>query len=283
MANAALSIDIPADTAGLLFSKSYDASAIAQVSAFEMLTSPRDHIIYGFNGAAAKFHGPDSLANKSPGDDKLTSSRVIVETMYKIFEFYDKHYDDAIGRKIISQIEAKIPGIMAMSLDRVPFGQEAIADSPFDGFTETPAEVDETADSWLEALATLEATGYKPSAFILDNKFKAAVRKAFTEGSNVNPLTFGVSDGFSIAGIPVYFRDLGSDTEGNPFGAVAQWDQGVLVSYDEFDAVEIHLPNGDWTLRQANRVGAYAGWRVGYGVADQKAFLPLKLVAAVTG
>lgn len=280
---AALSIEIPDETSGLLFSKSYEASAIAQVSSFEMLTSPRDQIVYSFNGDAAKFHGPNSVTEKTEGADKLTSQRVIVETMYKIFEFHDKHYDDAVGKKIITQIENRIPGIMALSLDRVPFGGEAIEDSPFDGFTEAAAEVDETTESWLEVLERFETTGYKASAFILDNRYKSAVRKAFTEGSNVNPLSFGVTDGFSIAGVPAYFRDLGVDDEGVPFGALAQWDQGVLVSYDEFDEVEIHLPNSDWGLRKLNRVGAYAGWRVGYGVADQKAFLPIKLVAAVTG
>ena len=277
-----IQINLPDETSGRLFTDSYKISAVAQLAEFEQLTSPRDQVIYSFTGADAKFHSPGG-PDKSAGDDVVLNTRVNIECMYKVIEIYDKIYDDAVGKKIIDQIEAKIPGIMALSLDKTLFGPEAIDDAPFEGPTEVAVEVDATAASWLAAIATLEAKKQTPSAFILDESFKAAVRVAFTEGSMTNPLTFGVQDGFSIAGIPVYFRHLGTDAAGDPFGLLGDFSKVVVFSYDEFEELEIHLPGQDWALRLKNRIGIYAGWRLGVGVATQKALLPLKLVADVTG
>lgn len=277
-----INIPLEDETTGLLFTKSYEESAVAQLAEFEQLLSPRDQIVHNFNASGAKFHSPGG-ADKSAGVDTVTSTRVPVETMYKIMEFHDKQYDDRVAKRIIDRIEAQIPGIMAESLDRVPFGPQAIEDSPAPGFTEAAHTVDETAASWLGAVAALRAKGFRASGFLLDHAYEAPIRIAFTEGSMVNPLTFGVQDGFSIAGIPVRFRDLGEDDAGNPFGVLGQWNQSVLVSYDRFEELEVHLPGQDWALRLKNRIGVYAGWRLGFGVGNQAAFLPLTLGAAVTG
>lgn len=262
---AAITLDLPPVVISSIFSKAREQSAVAQLARKESLLSPKDHIIYSFDGDDAKFHTPGG-ADKAEGADTVTDIDVPVRTLYKIMKFHDVDYDDAVGRRIIDQVVEKLPGFIAETYDKAVFGPTVVPTSPFGGFTGTPLEVDETPESWMAAYDAVTASGYTPTGWVLDKSMIAAVRRASTDGSITNPLSLAVGDGFPIAGAPAYFRKLGGNR-----GVVGDWNQAVVATYSGL-TIELHSPQNDFSLRKENAYAVYAGVRVGFGVADQDAF-----------
>lgn len=265
---AALELNLPDSVVAEVFSKARKASAIVQLSRKLELLSPLASTVFSFDGDDAKFHGAND-PDKSEGDDTMTQVRIIMETLYKIIPFHDFQWDDATGKALINQVIDMLPGIIAESYDKSAFGPAALATSPFPGFTKAAVQVDGTADSWLDAIAGVEngeATGA-----ILDNRFKGALRKAAVEGSVINPLGVAIADGFSVAGVPVYFRDLGGNR-----GVIGDFSKAVAATYAGLES-QIFSPQTDSRLRRANKYEVYTGIRTGFAVLDQAAFQPVEL------
>jgi hypothetical protein len=137
--------------------------------------------------------------------------------------------------------------------------------TPYDFAGVNTATVDDTAASWIAAIQSIADAGYAATGAILDTKLKPLLISALTEGTNVNPLTLSIEDGYNVAGIPVVFRsNLGGK------GFIADFTQ-MAVCFKNGVTAEIHDPKDDWTLRRQNKAGVYAGWRVGVGISDPKA------------
>lgn len=258
-------ITLPADVIDGIIGSAQKASAVAAVATNVTTSSRRDQVAFSLGQGLAAFHavGP----SKKVSDADLTQVPVKMGSMYKLMEFPDFEADDAPG--ILASIEANLPGIMAATADAVAVGGTSIIPtSPFTGYKTAPLTVDATVDSWEAAVSAAQAGG-NASAMILDNSFKALLRSAVTEGSTSNPLTVAISDGFTVAGIPAYFRNLGSKK-----GVIGDFSQAVFAHYNGI-TIEAHRPEDDYALRVKNAVAIYAGWRCGFAVADEAAFQPI--------
>lgn len=264
----AIKLNLPAEVITDIFSKAHDLSAVALLSRKANVLNPRNQMIYDFSSADAAWHAPGG-ANKGPGEDTLAQKIVPVSCIYKVLEFDDTEFDDTVGTQIIDQVVEQLPAIIAESFDKSVFGNTIVPTSPLAGFTETPASVDDTAASWIAAHDAVVAEGYSPDGWILDKSMASLVRNAFTEGSMTNPLSFGVKDGFSIAGIPAYFRDLGGMGVVGDFGH-----QSVVATWRGLD-VKLYSPDDDYSRGLANGYAVIAKAYMGQAVANQEAFKPL--------
>lgn len=261
----ATDLKLPAAFSEAIITAAEEMSAATALVNVIPVSTKRDLVTHTFSAGDASFHNGDGT-DKTVSDDELQAVEIFMSTLYKLLEFPDWQAEDA--EETVKQIEAALPQVISKTLDKL-VGGGSVTGARFGGYTETPAVVDATAASWEAVFEALSANGHTPTGAILNTSFKGLIKQATTEGTNINPLNVNVSDGFQLGGIPVYFRDLG-DT----IGVIGDFDKAILAISGDIDS-EFHTPSENYELRKKNMAALYAGLRVGYGIADQTAFVPV--------
>lgn len=233
-------------------------------------STDKDKIALSVNWSDAKFHTRGG-ADKEISDDEFKTFDVPMGDLYKLLTFEDYQLEDepALVNDVVTNLETIVPN----TLDKAIF-PGLVPGTPYDFSGVNVKTVDDTAASWIAALQSVADAGYSATGAILDTKLKPLLISALTEGTNVNPLTLSIEDGYNVAGVPVVFRNgLGGK------GFIADFSQ-MAVCFKNGVTAEIHDPKTDWTLRRQNKAGVYAGWRVGVGISDEKAATVISPVVA---
>lgn len=260
-------IKLTQDEQARIMSTGLKQSAVYQLLAAQGNVVPtsslKDKLVHSFTYGDAAFHNP--LVDDNPKKvSKLTDNSIEVPMVneYYIFKVSDFTADEYPG--LIEQIKTELPLVLGQTLDRAVFGTEFIPSSKFADITST-ATVDDTTDSWRAAASApyVDATGW-----IISNAQKSNVRAAVTAGSTVNPLTFGLNDGFQLAGMPAYFRDLPNLHNTNTVGLVGDFRRAVLYVKDGIEFT-VYSPETNFELARENAVAIKASWRIGFAAANR--------------
>lgn len=257
-------IKLSQDEQARIMSNGLKQSAVYQLLAAQGNVVPtsslKDKLVHSFTYGDAAFHNP--LVDDNPKDvSKLTDSSIEVPMVdeYYIFKVSDFTADEYPG--LIEQIKTELPLVLGQTLDRAVFGTEFIRSSKFANINNA-IDVDKTVDTWQEAA---EAPSVDATGWIISNAQKSNVRAAVTAGSTVNPLTFGLNDGFQLAGMPAYFRDL--PTTSPVVGLVGDFRRAVLYVKDGIEFT-VYSPETSFELARENAVAIKASWRIGFAAAD---------------
>lgn len=257
-------IKLSQDEQARIMSTGLKQSAVYQLLAAQGNVVPtsslKDKLVHSFTYGDAAFHNP--LIDDNPkGVSKVTDSSIEVPMVneYYIFKVSDFTADEYPG--LIEQIKTELPLVLGQTLDRAVFGTEFIPSSKFANITKT-STVDNTVATWQ---AAAEAPSVDATGWILSNAQKSNVRAAVTAGSTVNPLTFGLNDGFQLAGMPAYFRDL--PATGKTVGLVGDFRRAVLYVKDGIEFT-VYSPETSFELARENAVAIKASWRIGFAAAD---------------
>ena len=260
-------IRLSQDEQARIMSNGLKQSAVYQLLAAQGNVIPtsslKDKLVHSFTYGDAAFHNP--LIDVDPKDVSTVRDNTLEVPMvneYYIFKVSDFTADEYPG--LIEQIKTELPLVLGQTLDRAVFGHVFIPSSKFHDIADCDAYVDNTAATWQAAaeMPTVDATGW-----IISNREKANVRAAVTSGSTVNPLTFGLNDGFQLAGMPAYFRDLpfnGNDRD--IVGLVGDFRRAVLYVKDGIEFT-VYTPETNFELARENAVAIKASWRIGFAAA----------------
>lgn len=257
-------ITLSQDEQARIMSAGLKQSAVYQLLAAQGNVVPtsslKDKLVHSFTYGDAAFHNPlfDDLKSVSTVDDKPIEVQMANE--YYIFKVPDFTADEYPG--LIEQIKTELPLVLGQTLDRAVFGRDFIPSSKFRGIQKS-VTVDGTVDTWQ---AAAEAPSVDATGWIISNAQKSNVRAVVTAGSTVNPLTFGLNDGFQLAGMPAYFRDLPANTR-NVVGLVGDFRRAVLYVKDGIEFT-VYSPETSFELARENAVAIKASWRIGFAADD---------------
>lgn len=264
-------ITLTQDEQARIMSAGLKQSAVYQLLAAQGNVIPtsslKDKLIHSFTYGDAAFHNP-LIDNDPKSVSKVTDSSIEVPMVneYYIFKVPDFTAEEYPG--LIEQIKTELPLVLGQTLDRAVFGTKFIPSSKFMGIGNS-ATVNSTAATWQ---AAAEAPSVDATGWIISNAQKSNVRAAVTAGSTVNPLTFGLNDGFQLAGMPAYFRDLPANTR-NVVGLVGDFRRAVLYVKDGIEFT-VYSPETSFELARENAVAIKASWRIGFA-ADKDALVEL--------
>lgn len=265
-------------TIDTMVSNGIKASAVFQLARVQQVSAGRDHIIYTYEPKAARWHQPtNTSADKVEDNEDIVEVEVRMKEQYKATSFPDYQAEDAPF--MLADVKTSIPLALGRSFDTSFFGPtQGAADSPMVGFTGVEVDVDGTPATWVEAVDTLEAAGYTPTAWLLDSKAKGLVRSALTAGTTTNAANITVVDGTAVAGVPALFRPLGL-LDSNLLGVVGDWDAAIAL-YTNTISLEIYGKNSSYSQRLRNKTSIYGGQRRGGAVLNQDAFVRVNKAAA---
>ena len=268
-------IKLSQDEQARIMSTGLKQSAVYQLLAAQGNVIPtsslKDKLVHSFTYGDAAFHNP-LTDNDKKSVSKATDSSIEVPMVNEYYIFKVPDFTAAEYPGLIEQIKTELPLVLGQTLDRAVFGTEFIPSSKFTNITKT-ATVDATAAKWQ---AAAEAPSVDATGWILSNSQKSNVRTAVTAGSTVNPLTFGLNDGFQLAGMPAYFRDLPAKTDNKTVGLVGDFRRAVLYVKDGIEFT-VYSPETSFELARENAVAIKASWRIGFAAADNAL---VKLVTA---
>ena len=247
-----------------IIEKSAAGAAVRKLANVEIVSGKGNVKTVSVKDLDVKFH-TTGLKTESGA---VTELDINIGSLYSIQYFDD--YAQVTGSEIYNTLFEKLPKEYEKALDRQIFGPVGDT-SRFEGFTAGTVEVDETAASWEDAIAVVEDSGYSPTGMILNRKLRRVLSTALTEGSQVNPLTLNIVDGYEVNGIPVYFRDLGEK-----LGVIGDFDQAVLALGDTIEFNTYYAEN-DAQLAVMNKDMLKSSLRSGFGVFDQDAFREITL------
>lgn len=259
-------IKLSQDEQARIMSTGLKQSAVYQLLAAQGNVIPtsslKDKLVHSFTYGDAAFHNP-LTDNETKSVSKVTDSSIDVPMVneYYIFKVPDFTADEYPG--LIEQIKTELPLVLGQTLDRAVFGTEFIPSSKFTNITKTET-VDNTAATWQ---AAAEAPSVDATGWIISNSQKSNVRAAVTAGSTVNPLTFGLNDGFQLAGMPAYFRDLPAKNDNKTVGLVGDFRRAVLYVKDGIEFT-VYSPETSFELARENAVAIKASWRIGFAAAN---------------
>lgn len=271
-------LNLPDDFSQEIVFSAKQASAILETANVLAVPHARDLVQYAFDFSDAKFHNADvsTEGEKTVSEDSPTEIKIEMSTLYKILEFKD--WEAADANIMIQKIAEQLPSVIASTLDKnAVAGTALVPTSRFAGYTEDAVTVDDSAAAWIAVFDALEANGHTATAAILDNRFKAAIRKAATEGTNINPLNTDVTDGYLLNGARVYFRNLGGN-----HGVVGDFSKAVVAINGEVET-DYFSHKDSYELAKLDHDALKASVRIGYGVQDQTAFIPVVLGEVAEG
>lgn len=257
-------IKLTQDEQARIMSAGLKNSAVYQLVAAQGNVVPtsslKDKLVHSFTYGDAAFHNP-LVDSDTKAVSTLTDASIEVPMVneYYIFKVPDFTADEYPG--LIEQIKTELPLVLGQTLDRAVFGTDFIPSSKFTPITKK-MDVDNTVATWQ---AAAEAPSVDATGWVLSNAQKSNIRAAVTAGSTVNPLTFGLNDGFQLAGIPAYFRDLPT-ADGKPVGLVGDFRRAVLYVKDGIEFT-VYRPETSFELARENAVAVKASWRIGFAAA----------------
>lgn len=266
----ATNLNLPDSFNEEIISNVKDTAAVMQLANVVAAPKKRDAVQYAMNFTPAAFHNATG-ASKNVSNETVENIEIAMSTLYKMLNFKDWEYSDSV--ELVDQIANELPKVIQSTLDILAAGG-TVSGARFEGYTTPAVEVDETSASWAAVIDAISAAGETANGAILDNSFKALLRQASTEGTQVNPLNVNVTDGFQLGGVTFYFRNLGEGV-----GVVGNFDKAVLAINGSVELRKF-LPEDNYELQKENLMAVYAGLRVGYAVQNQDAFIPVTVGAA---
>lgn len=258
-------ITLTQDEQARIMSAGLKKSAVYQLLAAQGNVIPtsslKDKLIHSFTYGDAAFHNP--VFDDDPKSiTKLNDTPVEVQMANEYYIFKVPDFTAAEYPGLIEQIKTELPLVLGQTLDRAVFGRDFIPSSKFIEIGKD-ATVDNTAATWQ---AAAEAPSVDATGWIIANSQKSNVRAAVTAGSTVNPLTFGLNDGFQLAGMPAYFRDLPANAH-KIVGLVGDFRRAVLYVKDGIEFT-VYSPETSFELARENAVAIKASWRIGFAAAE---------------
>jgi hypothetical protein len=262
----ALPLNLSPDEIHEVFSQAIKSSAVLGLCAPRLAPVNKDSVYFTSSYSDASFR---TLGNETPVEDGAFGKFTVhMGTMSKAIEHYAIDAEDAPA--LIAETKKSLPLVLARTFDRA-FFKDLVPTSPYDvaGIAELP--VDETPESWQAVVDHINSNGYNPTGMVLDNSMKVLVRRACSEGViGLNPLSVNPTDGFLIAGVPVYFRDLSTANGSARHGLIADFTQVATAHTGLIDST-IWGKKDSPELQRRGVTQVISEYRIGAGIADKKA------------
>jgi hypothetical protein len=254
-----------------MVSSTIKSSAVFQLARTRQVAAGRDHVIYGYDPATARWHQPtDTSASKVEDNLAIREIDIKMAEQYSATSFPDYQAEDA--EFMLAEVKANLPLALGASFDTSFFGPtQGLAGSPMPGFTGRTIEVDGTPESWTAAVDEVESLGHTPTAWLLDNAAKALIRTSLTSGTVYNSANIAVNDGIAIAGHPALFRNL-KLADPDLLGVVGDWDAAIAL-YTKSISLELYGKTSSYDQRLRNKTSIYGGQRRGGAVLNQDSFV----------
>ena len=237
--------------------------------------SKAGRVVYTFEGTDAVFHDGNSSTPKSETQNTVSSVNVDLFTAYHELSIEHKAADEL--EEVIADLIEASKKTFINTIDKLPAG--TVEDQPTGKFT-TQKEVDETAESWVEAIQSVEDNGFTPTSIVIDASKKSLLSKAVNDGvTGTNPLHTGALT--EINGIPVTLvKGLSNGTD--TIGYIADLEATVFLYAGEIEVYQYSAENS-LTAGRANRNILLLKWNIGFNVLTQGAGVVLTVDPAEEG
>lgn len=266
-----MEITLTPETIGEIVTNATDVAYLPQFVNTTIDSSGRDALVEYLNFDDARIHVPGT--QKTEGEDELTELPIEVKDVFKLMTFQDRYEES----ELVARIEAALPGVITKAIDQYPTGVLKNQDGGnIPAIITKTAQVDGTLASWVKAAADQSNDGFGRTGMILDRKAEPLLWEANTN-SNSTLQTVTGGNGVQVLSAPVGYHEQFSPA--GEYGYMVDRAGAFLVIQPSI-TLDVYSPHDDWTLRKANRVGVYAGIRLGFAVADGAA---RRLVAATGG
>lgn len=273
-------IQVPAEVSAEIFTDALEVSGLTSLAAnaglnLRITSDSRDRIFYDVSGAEADWHNP-ATEEKAVAENTVKTVSVPMTDLYLIWKVQD--HTDQGATELINQLKIDAPKKLGEALQKTVFGGTAeFAKAPFGGVaTFGDATEINTADAnaWAGVIDSVDdATG-----LLLNSKVKSDLKTAVTTvqaGVTINPLTFGIEDGYAVAGLPAYFVKRVKSPVTDLAGVVGDWSKAVLYVKNDLSLQTVDGTTDFQMMREDAR--AYKlKWRCGFAVADKRYFKTFK-------
>ena len=273
-------IPVPAEVSADIFTDALEVSGLTSLAAnaglnLRITSDPRDRIAYDVSGAEAYWHNPVA-------DEKKVSANTIKTVnvpMYDLALIWKvQDHTDLDATELINQLKLDAPRKLGEALQKTIFGGTAEkTEAPFGGvetFGAATAIDTTSANAWAGVIDGVDDA----SGLLLNSKVKSDLKTAVTTvqaGVTINPLTFGIDDGYTVAGLPAYFVKRATEETTDLAGIVGDWSKAVLYIKNDLSLQTVDGSTDFQMMREDAR--AYKlKWRCGFAVADKKYFKTFK-------
>lgn len=277
-------IPVPAEVSADIFTDALEVSGLTSLAAnaglnLRITSDPRDRIAYDVSGAEAYWHNPVT-------DEKKVSANTIKTVnvpMYDLALIWKvQDHTDLDATELINQLKLDAPRKLGEALQKTIFGGTAEkTEAPFGGvatFGDATAIDTTSANAWAGVIDGVDDA----SGLLLNSKVKSDLKTAVTTvqaGVTINPLTFGIDDGYTVAGLPAYFVKRATEETTALAGIVGDWSKAVLYIKNDLSLQTVDGSTDFQMMREDAR--AYKlKWRCGFAVADKKYFKTFKKQAS---
>ena len=273
-------IPVPAEVSADIFTDALEVSGLTSLAAnaglnLRITSDPRDRIAYDVSGAEAYWHNPVTN-EKQVSTNAIKTVNVPMYDLALIWKVQD--HTDLDATELINQLKLDAPRKLGEALQKTIFGGTAEkTEAPFGGvatFGEATAIDTASANAWAGVIDGVDDA----SGLLLNSKVKSDLKTAVTTvqaGVTINPLTFGIDDGYTVAGLPAYFVKRATEETTALAGIVGDWSKAVLYIKNDLSLQTVDGSTDFQMMREDAR--AYKlKWRCGFAVADKKYFKTFK-------
>lgn len=263
------SIAVPAKVSDKIISEAVAATGLSSLVNVQVAIPGETIQTYDLAYHDARFHNP-TTDTKTVDAETVKTIDVRMYDFYKIFKVADS--TEAAVPNVIAQMQRDLPVVLGATLQKAIFPVSGLVEgNPWTDVLPSPVEVNlSTAAGWQTAI---DVKGY--SGLLLADGTKTLLANALTEGSNVNPLSFGIDDGQLVGGKPAYFSDLGETELTDIAGVAGDWSKALLYIDPVLSMARVDSTTS-YQMMLEDSVAFKVKWRVGFGVADKARFKTFK-------
>lgn len=252
-------IEIPSEVQSKVITDAIDASGLESITNVVRVPNGKSSTFFTLGSQDARFHNPVS-ADKTVDTGSVGTLKVDLYDLYIIQRYQD--FVPEYSPILIDSIKNEMGSRLGETLQKSIFGTAVVPTSPW-GSLGTADAIDTTDPKALvgEADKVRRANGW-----IFNADARADLRTALTAGTTQNALTYPVSDGMEVAGIPAYFSTLGVPST-TVAGIVGDFSQAVLAVATD---LQISVVDGstDSRMQEMDAVQLKVKMRVGFAAAD---------------
>ena len=273
-------ISVPAEVSADIFTDALEVSGLTSLAAnaglnLRITSDPRDRIAYDVSGAEAFWHNP-TTNEKTVTTDTVKTVNVPMYDLAIIWKVQD--HTDLSATELINQLKLDAPKKLGEALQKTIFGGTAEkTEAPFGGtttFGDATAIDTTSAAAWAGVIDGVDDA----SGLLLNSKVKSDLKTAVTtvqSGVTINPLTFGIDDGYSVAGVPAYFVKRTKSAANALAGIVGDWSKAVLYLKNDLTLQTVD-GSTDFQMMKEDARAFKLKWRAGFAIADKKYFSVFK-------
>ena len=267
-------IEFPKKTLNYIIDEALTQNGLYNLVNVIRTTTKRDSYAYATGTGYGAFHTDRSKAKELTD----TSVDLIDVPMYPVYtnETLDNRVEDE-ETELANRLRQNAPAKLARTITAAILGgTKEVPTSPFDSAFNAASAVNLADPAALQALSL--GTKGRANGWLFNADAESNLKTALTAGSSVNPLTFGLNDGFPIDGKPSYYQDLETAKLTDVAGIVGDWSKAILVISDNVNFQRIDGTT-DKSLALANSIFYMLEWHVGFAVADKAYFSKFKATA----